>query len=390
MSDNTAGDAMLTTNLIAALASKDKRYQVPDKDGLFLRVTPAGKKSFFYEYRSQGGKLSGTLGEWPAMSLDDARAAFAKIKERDNPIAGVTFGQAFASWLEMKRPTVTPDCIFNIERRAIRYVLPTFKNTPLLEITAPAMIKALQPLYDADKKETLARCIIIVNQVLDWCVNGGLMPHNPCIRIGKFFLARAEKKPRPSISAKELPELLRLVYTAKRLTIQSQLYFYWSVCSMLRPGENAALEWAWIKGDVLTLPAAAMKMRKEHRVPLTPFMLKILAEQKRVCDLTTPGTSFIWPSETKSGHISPESANKFLRENGYRDRLVMHGLRSMARSWMAEQGIDRDIAEACLAHQDKNRVVVVYQRYDFLKQRRLAMEQWTDYVERCLEKAKAA
>ena len=65
--------------------------------------------------------------------------------------------------------------------------------------------------------------------------------------------------------------------------------------------------------------------------------------------------------------------------------LVPHGIRSIGRTWMAEERIDHDIAEMCLAHRVGTSVELAYNRTDFLELRRNAMQRWCDYVELCLK-----
>lgn len=64
----------------------------------------------------------------------------------------------------------------------------------------------------------------------------------------------------------------------------------------------------------------------------------------------------------------------------FKGRMVIHGIRSMGRTWMAEHGVDFAVAEASLAHVEHNAVVRAYSRTDYLEQRRKVLEQWDEYV----------
>ncbi len=113
-------------------------------------------------------------------------------------------------------------------------------------------------------------------------------------------------------------------------------------------------------------------MNREYRVPLTPQMSEVLSRHPR----RDKGYVFATPK----GHFQHDFVNKLLRENGFRDRLVMHGFRSMERTWMAEKQIRFEVAEACLAHQEKSSVVRAYSRSDYLDERREVMQRWNEYV----------
>jgi integrase len=59
---------------------------------------------------------------------------------------------------------------------------------------------------------------------------------------------------------------------------------------------------------------------------------------------------------------------------------TVHGFRSAARSWMADQGVAFELAEAALAHQVGNAVVQAYQRSSMLERRRPIMSAWASFL----------
>ncbi|MGL5430041.1 MAG: tyrosine-type recombinase/integrase, partial [Vibrio sp.] len=61
-------------------------------------------------------------------------------------------------------------------------------------------------------------------------------------------------------------------------------------------------------------------------------------------------------------------------------RLVSHGLRSLASTTLNEQGFDRDLIEASLAHVDDNQVRSAYNRTDYLERRRPMISWWSDHI----------
>lgn len=66
---------------------------------------------------------------------------------------------------------------------------------------------------------------------------------------------------------------------------------------------------------------------------------------------------------------------------GFAGRLVSHGLRSMASTTLNEQGFDKDLIEAALAHVDDNQVRSAYNRTDYLDRRKPMMIWWSEYIE---------
>ena len=59
---------------------------------------------------------------------------------------------------------------------------------------------------------------------------------------------------------------------------------------------------------------------------------------------------------------------------------TVHGFRSSARSWMAESAVPAEVAEACLAHVPRSKVVQAYQRSDLLERRAEVLQAWSEYV----------
>jgi integrase len=70
-----------------------------------------------------------------------------------------------------------------------------------------------------------------------------------------------------------------------------------------------------------------------------------------------------------------------LKRMGFAGRLVAHGLRALASTTLNEQGFDRDVIEAALAHGDKDQVRAAYNRATYLEQRKVMMQWWSNHIE---------
>lgn len=167
--------------------------------------------------------------------------------------------------------------------------------------------------------------------------------------------------------------------------MRTQTLFLWSLASMLRPGETAKLRKEWIDGDTLSIPASEMKKGRLHRVPLTPFMRLLLAKEATLSP--HPRSSYVFAGRDPSSHISSQALAKYLHGTTLAGKLVAHGLRSMARCWMADMGTPFEVAEACLSHVSGSQVSRAYQRSDYLDARRAVMQAWSDYLEHCAQGA---
>jgi len=75
------------------------------------------------------------------------------------------------------------------------------------------------------------------------------------------------------------------------------------------------------------------------------------------------------------------SANVAIKRMGYKGKLVAHGLRSLASTVLNEAEFPQDIIEAALAHVDQNAIRGIYNRAEYLEQRRKMMQWWSDHIE---------
>lgn len=63
----------LTDTKLRNMKPKAKPYQAADGGGLFIHVLPGGKKTWRMQYRLHGKHEKVTLGEYPHVTLLDAR-----------------------------------------------------------------------------------------------------------------------------------------------------------------------------------------------------------------------------------------------------------------------------------------------------------------------------
>jgi integrase len=151
--------------------------------------------------------------------------------------------------------------------------------------------------------------------------------------------------------------------------------------TFVRPGELRYAEWSEIDFDNAEwrIPAARMKMRELHIVPLARQVVGWLRE---LHSMTGRGR-FLFPSlQTKLRPISEITVNVALRRLGYsRDEMTGHGFRAMASSLLNEKGWHPDVIELQLAHSERNKVRAAYNRAQRLAERRAMMQAWADYLD---------
>ena len=162
------------------------------------------------------------------------------------------------------------------------------------------------------------------------------------------------------------------------------------ILTAARTGEIVGATWDEfdLAGAVWTIPAARMKARAEHRVPLSGAALAVLKDLRGEspetsgaddCDSrASPITRrlIVFPGSDLRRPLSNMAMEMLLRRMGYA-KWTVHGFRSTFRDWAGEMtDYPREVIEAALAHTVGNAVERAYRRGDALEKRRKLMIDW--------------
>ncbi|HEH9770873.1 TPA: tyrosine-type recombinase/integrase [Pasteurella multocida] len=392
----------LNNTAVEKAKAKDKPYTLTDGNGLFLLIMPSGSKTWQFNYyrpiTKKRAKFS--LGTYPNLTIAQARAKREEYrallaqgidpqehKEQEQKVAITKIENSLQfiaeRWKAKKAQEVEELTLKKNWRRMETYLFSSMGNMPINEILPKVAIEALEPLRNQGKGDTLRRVIRLLNEVLNFAVNYGLIPFNPCLQINEVF-SFGKSNNNPAISPKELPELIKTVMYSS-VAIQTKLLFQFQLLTMVRPSEASNATWSEIDLDnaLWTIPAQRMKKRNPFVVPLSSQALTVLKKIKSM----TPNGNYVFPSWMKPNKpMSKQTINKTLGDLGYKDKQTAHGLRTIGRTYLAEQRIDYEVAEMCISHKTGTQTGKIYDRADFLEQRKPVMQLWGDYVEKCSPK----
>ncbi|RLV57789.1 DUF4102 domain-containing protein [Parashewanella curva] len=387
----------LTDKEIKGVKPSSKDKVLCDGDGLQLRVRTTGTKSWNFNYLHPltRKRINMGLGAYPSVTLAmarkqaiDARAILAQgidPKEHRNQqrqiekdLAYNTLKRVSEQWFEIKKHSVSENYAEDVWRSLERYVFPKFGKIPISTITAPNMIQLLKPIEAAGHLETVKRLCQRLNEIMVFAVNTGLIFANPLSGINAGF-----KKPKPenmlSLKPEELPELMMTIANAS-IKRSTRCLIEWQLHTMPRPVEAAMTQWSEIdlEEKTWTIPAEKIKRRREHVIPLTDSMIRIL----QVMHPISGHREYVFPSDREpKSHCNSQTANMALKRMGFANRLVSHGLRSLASTTLNSEGFNRDLIEVALSHVDDNQVRDAYNHAKYLKRRRPMMEWWSNHIE---------
>ncbi|WP_386692736.1 MULTISPECIES: tyrosine-type recombinase/integrase [unclassified Lonepinella] len=394
----------LTNTQVERSKVKNKDYLLRDGNGLMLQVRKNGNKSWLFDYHRPISKKRNTLslGEYPSVSLAQARFFREEYRtllaqgidpqiHRNQQKADITaqmensFLSVANKWKEKKAKEIEPLTLQKNWRRLEIYVFPFLANMPVADILPNLVIKSLEPLNQQNKGDTLKRVIRLINEILTYAVNSGLLPFNPCLNVNEVFNF-GQSESHPTIRPEELPTLLFKIHNSK-LTLFTRCLIKFQLLTMVRPSEASNAEWSEIDFNqkLWTIPAKRMKRRNEHIVPLSTQAIEIL----NVMQQFNGNKQYVFQS-ARNPHkpMNSQTVNKALIDLGYKNKLDGHGLRSIASTYLNEYEpfISPDVIEACLSHGIKDRVRRAYNRSNYLEQRKPVMQLWSEYIEKCTPK----
>jgi integrase len=376
-----------TLTATAVKASKSAgRYG--DGDGLFLLVKASGSRSWVVRVQKDGKRRDFGLGSEKKISLAQARIDAAKVRvqievgldpltERRKAAGIPTFreasalvyGEQRAAWRNGKH---AKQWLQTLET----YAFPKLGDVSVNLIEAGQVRDLLADIW-LSKNETARRVRQRIGAVIDWAVGKGYREASLPMAVINRALPKIAKSDNhhTALPYKDLPAFLTALQ-AKTPT-PSRLALELLVLTAARSGEVRLADWSEFDVDagLWTVPAARMKMKREHVVPLSGPALSVLV---RIADLTGNRCGLVFEGMKRGKPLSDMTLTKLLRDAGL--DATPHGFRSCFRDWVSEEtAFDGDTAEAALAHAVKNKTEAAYRRGNQLDKRRALIAAWGGY-----------
>ncbi|GGA00838.1 tyrosine-type recombinase/integrase [Dyella caseinilytica] len=379
----------------------DKPYRLYDEKGMYLEVSPSGGKLFRLKYRVDGKEKRLALGGYPDTSLaearekrDEARKLVAqgidpsaerqeakRQRAEANQAAADTFEAVTREWMTREQERVA-EVTANKNRWLFEtFLFPEIGGLPLAAITPRVLLDALRKIEAAGKQETARRAKIKAGQVFRFAILEGKVDNDPTAAL-RGAIKRVKHKHHAAITdPAKIGQLLRDIdgFTGQPVTHAALKL---APLVFVRPGELRGADWSEIDfdGAMWRIPAARMKMKADHLVPLSAQAIAILRD---LHPLTGHGR-YVFPSlRGASRQMSENTVNIALRGLGYDgDTMTGHGFRAMASSRLNEMGWDERAIERQLAHAEPNEVKGAYNyAAKYLEDRKRMMQAWADYLD---------
>ncbi|TPV99668.1 MAG: Prophage CP4-57 integrase [Beijerinckiaceae bacterium] len=390
---------MLTDSAIRAAKPKtNQTVKLSDGGGLQLWIQPSGSKLWNLAYRFAGRQRKLAIGSYPGVGLKEARAKREEAKKllasgfdpsqqkrlvklASESQKADTFEAISREVLEKKRREGKSETTVSKAEWLFDLATPALGSRPIAEITAPEVLAVLRQVETRGRLETARRLRAIIGQAFRFAVATGRALNDPTGALRGALTAPVVQHRAAIVEPVPFGALLRAIdgYDGT-LEVRSALQLL--ALTFTRPGELRLATWKEFELDagIWIIPANRMKMRRPHRVPLSPQAIAILKELRTLTgqyELLFPGV------RSPARPLSENTLNAALRRLGYaKDDMSSHGFRAAASSLLNECGKwNADAIEAQLAHVEANAVRKAYARAEYWAERVEMMAYWADRLD---------
>lgn len=402
---------MLTDAKVRTLKPKEKSYRILDAERLYIEVRPTGKKIWRFKYTLHGKEGTISFGEYPAVSLvqarklkDEAKAKLAtglnpsqeKKKERMEKQLKVknTFKAIAEEFVAEKMKYKSEDYIKRFMTCMEKDVYKEIGNLPINEVTSAHVLNIMkntvqrvqnQPNYGTGEAAANL-CRRFIGLVMRYAIVTLRTDNDPTYAVKDAIESPEVEHARP-LEKHEKTALMEKLKTyggttTVRNAIQAMLY------SMLRTAEIRRMEWGFVDFEekIIKFPKASRKLKQErtmkknrvHIVPMSFQLLELMQQQKAI----TGDQKYVFASPYKRDcMLSRTAINKMLTYVGL-SQITAHDFRATASTDLNGKGYKSDWIEAQLAHADDNKTRASYNHAKYLADRRKMMQDWADMVDK--------
>jgi|TARA_R110001606_G_scaffold112358_1_gene239205 integrase len=365
---------------------------------MYLEVRPNGSKYWRYKYRFVGKEKLLALGVYPETSLAEAREKLLrarklleggvdpsqerkKKKALAKESAENTFEVIAWEWYANRKSRWRERYAEEIITRLEKDIFPEIGNIPIVEIEPPLLLHVIRKIENRGAYELAKRQLQKCGEIFRYAIATGKALRDPSQDI-KEALMPVRKEHFAAIDIKELPEFIAaLERNDARLYQSTRNALKLIMLTFVRTSELINATWEEIDFDnkEWVIPAERMKMGKVHIVPLSCQAIEVLENQK----ILAGQWPLVFPSSVKPRNsISNNTILGALKRLGYQGRMTGHGFRALAMSAIKQElGYRHEVVDRQLAHVPKNKIDKAYDRALFLKERKIMMQEWADYLE---------
>jgi integrase len=388
---------LIDTFVFEDSGKKDIRWD-SEMPGFGLRIYPSGKKSFVLSYRQSGTKRLFTIGQYGNITLEQAkdlaRKKMGEVADGQDPLLKRqaskkkhewTVNKAYKDFLQKYAKTHTKNW-GETDRIFEKDILPAIGKKPIDEVKKDDILKILDKVTDRKSGIMANRTLAALRKFFNWCVQRNLIEHSPAYMVAAPTRARSRDRVLSDFELKD-------IWTAcDNFAYPFGPMIQFLILTGQRRGEVATMRWEDYDKEhgLWVLPRESTKSDRLHEVPLSDMAVKILASVPIMGDYVftssgkRPFENFSRDKKTLDAMIDKKYKELERLSIG---QWRVHDLRRTAASGMARLDVPPHIVEKILNHTAGiiSGVAAVYNRYEYTSQKRLALNQWSNYVQNILD-----
>jgi len=374
-----------------------KPLAIADGDGLTFTLSAKGTAAWVLRYTIGGRGKELTLGRYPDIPLTKAREiaaakraevqqgidVAAKRRQAEHEAANAwTFRKLADDYFEKAGDYLAGNTIKGRTQQLRDYVHPKIGSVPAADVS-PVEIVAIVEAASVKSLHVARLVLIAIREVFAHGVARHVVTQNPCAHITARAIIGGTKQQRERVmlTDAEIGELFKALPTMSR---PNALMVRILLATGARIGELVQAEWVSVDFEhgEWTIPAEHSKTKRAFTIPLSPMAAGWFAELQAMAFRSR----YVLPIRTRfdgkdgDAHMEPVTLNAALNTLAATlgdkcRRFTPHDLRSTCRSHLGAMGVDVLIAERCLNH-SLGGLVAVYDKHDYLIERRRALELW--------------
>lgn len=402
---------MLSDSKIKALKPTDKITRFLDSLGLYIEVRPNGRKFWRYRFQWLKKTLMMGLGDYPIVSLADARKkrdeAKALLDQDLNPLEerrkdklslelNHTSKNMFENVAEeYKKEKLSSRSVRHQERFQTaldKDILKVIGFKDVKDVTSADVLQIMKNTIKRVKKQknfgtgevTAIDNRKFIGAVMRYAIATLRADYDPTYAV-RDAVERPEiehARPLDKSEAKQLRNRLES-YSGSHTVKNAGLAMLYS---MLRTIEIRRMQWSFIDFDdkLITFPISSKKTgqtrttkkNRIHIVPMSEQLFDLLKDQEKF----TGNRDYVFAAVYKDGMLSATTLNRMLDNIGLGD-VTAHDFRATASTLLYEKGYEEDWIEKQLAHADDNKTRASYNHARWLDDRRKMLQDWADIVD---------
>jgi integrase len=373
---------------------QEKPYKLTDGSGLQLWVHTSGSRTWRMSYRLNGKQKTATFGQYPVVSLAEARIKRDEIRrqlwdgveptppEPVDELEDRRFRTVAKLWFDNASPKWVPAHQDRVWARMVADVFPEIGDMNVADITAQDILKLVRKVEDRGALDISRRIRQSVGKVFKYAIVEGWAQFNPSSEDLNIAL-----KPKPQvrhfafIKESELPEFFGRL-RAYEGDLSTRFAIMLTIQTMVRTTGTRGARWVEFEdldgsNPIWRIPKERMKKPREHLTPLSTQTVALLREIRRYSGKYDQ----LFPAPTKDGMMSQNTMLFAMYRMGYHSRATIHGFRRTASTILNENQWNSDWIEKQLAHDEEDDVRAAYNAAEYLPHRREMVQWWCDRLD---------